>query len=300
MVFKLTTSLRISAVGSGKSLQYATTLLERIGATIDRSDGTISPDQPAMFSGDALPLNSECPPSPHIVRLWDFHVGKPGSGILASASSGVSWVIGIPKKAPLYLPADIPEKWCGTLGASMALSYFVEHLSVRSPYQSPRFIDVSAAEILRSFADQNFGNHKQIPTSWRRNGRISPDHGGIYPQGFYECKDGYVGVVGRSRQDWAAMLRALGDPVWATDELRNPFELAHHPEKVDHLFVSELKKFSRKELLDKALETGATFAPVFQRSEIPEQHIVRESFFLDNGQADLPFEIVNEAVGKQR
>ncbi len=151
---------------------------------------------------------------------------------------------------------------------------------------------MSAAEVLRGFADQNFGNHKQIPTSWRRNGRLSPEHGGIFPQGFFKCRDGYVGVIGRSRQDWALMLSALGEPGWVTEEMRNPFQLARDSAQVERLFEEELQKHSRDELLDLALKFGATFAPVYNKTEIQEEHIVRETFFDAEGAAGLPFEIV--------
>ena len=186
----------------------------------------------------------------------------------------------------------MPEKWCGTLGASAALSYYVERITLPGIQQTDRVFDVSAAEILRGFADQNFGNHKQIPTSWRRNGRLSPEHGGIFPQGFFKCQDGYVAVIGRSRPDWALMLKALGDPVWAIEEYRNPFKVALNAAPVEALFEQELQKYTRKDLLGLALKFGATFAPIYSKAEIPDEKLVRDSFFDDAGLPTLPFEIL--------
>lgn len=283
--------VRVALAGRGAPLAQARWLLERVGvAVIAAGSPDDAPQTPLLIGGGAL---AEPAPADRqlTVRLWDFQVGVPGTGLLASAVSGVAWVIGLPGRAPKYLPARIPEKWCGTLAVSLALSHYVECLTLAQPHAEPRAYDVSAAEILRAFADQNFGNHKQIPTSWRRNGRVSPEHGGIYPQGFFACRDGYVGVVGRSRQDWNSILAALGNPAWATDEMRNPFELARNSEKVDPLFTAELAKYTRHQLLELALESGATFAPVFDIHEVPHEQLVRESFFESGGVPGLPFEV---------
>lgn len=293
--FKLGSEISVGFVGSSSSLDYARWLLRGMGARIvDTTPEHIDASIPVMMAGSAA-LAAKVEKPPLIVRLWDFHVGMPGCGVQASAVSGVSWVIGVPARPPLYLPSHIPEKWCGTLGASAALSYYVERLTLPA-YKAPfRVFDVSAAEVLRCFAEQNFGNHKQFPTSWRRNGRISPEHGGIFPQGFFKCRDGYVGVIGRSRQDWALMLTALGDPAWATEELRNPFQVARHAEQVEALFETELIKYSRDQLLELALKSGATFAPVYGKAEIRAEHIVRESFFDADGKPGLPFELIANA-----
>lgn len=291
--FQFQKEIRVALAGDGPPLDHARWILERLGAVVVTPQaGEASIDVPLLAGGSALAHEDKLPKSPLLVRLWDFQVGMYGSGVLASAVSGVSWVIGLPGRVPKYLPAQIPEKWCGTLGVSLALSLYIEQLTQQHPYGKSRVFDVSSAEILRSFADQNFGNHKQIPTSWRRNGRVSPEHGGIYPQGFFPCRDGYVGVVGRSRQDWNSILSALGEPAWATEDMRNPFELAKNSEKVDPLFTAELAKYTRRELLELALESGATFAPVFHASEIRQEQLVREGFFDANATAGLPFEIL--------
>lgn len=291
--FQFQQPIPIALVGDGAALEHARWILDRLGTVIVTPEpGARSIDMPLLVSGSALADEASLPQSPLRVRLWDFQVGMSGTGILASGVSGVSWVIGLPGRVPKYLPARIPEKWCGTLGVSLALSLYVERLTQQQPYGKPRYFDVSAAEILRSFADQNFGNHKQIPTSWRRNGRVSPEHGGIYPQGFFACRDGFVGVVGRSRQDWNSILTALGNPAWATEDMRNPFELAKNSEKVDPLFTAELAKHTRRELLALALASGATFAPVFHASEIRQEHLVRDDFFNADATAGLPFEIL--------
>lgn len=293
--FQLGNDVRVAFKGEGIAVAYARLLLDRMGvATLDYPGGDAGDVPVIVCDGRTQCEGGDIDRTPLIVRMWDFYVGNAGTGVQASAVAGVSWVLGIPGREPLYLPAEIPEKWCGTLGASLALSYYVERLTLQEPYAAARVFNVSSAEILRGFADQNFGNHKQIPTSWRRNGRISPEHGGIYPQAFFRCRDGYVAIVGRSRADWESILRALGDPPWATDELRDPFALAHKPEQVDALLGAELNKHTRDELLALALQSGATFAPVYEKSEIKGKHIVRETLFDAAGTAGLPFDFLSE------
>lgn len=283
------------------ALRYARWLLARLGASVTELDAdSFDADMPVLIAGhsasDALrAAHPERQRTPLLIRLWDFQVNMAGTGVQASAVSGVAWVIGLPGKAPMYLTGRIPEKWCGTLGVGAALAWHAERVTLPQLPPPARVFDVSTAEVLRAFADQNFSNHRLIPTSWRRNGRISLDHGGIFPQGFFRCRDGHVAVVGRSGEDWLRILAALGDPAWATEEMRNPFALAHDSAHAEELFEAELQKYTRQELLDLALRSGATFAPIYDKSELSAAHIVRESYFDADGHAGLPFEFFRGA-----
>jgi len=291
--FNLGDLARVGCAGHSAALDYARWLLRRMRASVVELDPTgFTADMPVLTAGQpgtASPAPAQ--DAPLLVRLWDFQVGQAGTGVQACAVSGIAWVIGLPGRAPLCLPGQIPEKWCGTLGAAAALSWHVERATLPGRVPPRRVFDVSAAEVLRACADQNFGNHRQMPHSWRRNGRISPEHGGVFPQGFFKCRDGHVAVIGRSREDWERILAALGDPAWATEALRNPFRLALDSAAAETLFEAELQKYSRKQLLDLALTSGATFAPLYSREEIPAEQLVRDSFFDAQGQAGLPFEL---------
>lgn len=130
--------------------------------------------------------------------------------------------------------------------------------------------------MLRVFADQNYGNHDQIENGWRRNGRFAPEHGAIYPQGFFACADGFVAIVARSKKDWRLVLNSLGNPAWAdSDAFRDPFKLAVDSEEVDELLGAELRKFTRDELLGKALLVGSTIAPVYSLDEAKQRNLTR-------------------------
>lgn len=280
--------------GTNRSTAYARAILEQLGGVV--SDVT-DRNAPLIVAGESAA--EEITAQSNVVRLWDFQVGMRGNGIQASVASAVSCVIGLPGRPPLALPSDIPEKWCALLGVSIAMSFFVERANSKEADAPRRVVDISSADILRGFADQNFANHKLFPQSWSRNGRVTPNHGGIYPQGFFRCKDGYLAIVGRSRADWKLILHALGDPEWATGDLLDPVLLAKRPELVDSLFERELARFTRDELLDAALQHGATLAPVYTAAEAREKALVPADLFDGEQGSRLPFSfrpLVNNSV----
>lgn len=269
--------VRVGVAGGNRSTGYASRWLSTLGVELV-APGAGEVD--IVAGGVDVPVSQR----PR-VTLWDFQVGLPGTGYQASAISGVSWVIGLPGRPPLALQADVPEKWCGLLGATLALASLLGERG-----HAP--IDVSAADILRAFADQNAGNHLEIPGGWHRNGRLAVEHGGIFPQGFYACRDGYVGIVARSRADWTAVLGAIGDPDWSHDEaMRDPFRLAADDSVVGPLFAASLASFTRDELLARAVDSGATLAPVFTVAEIEARSLVRQPKAAPD-RASLPFEFV--------
>lgn len=223
-----------------------------------------------------------------VIFFWDFEVGQAGIGAFASAVSGVSSVIGKSESAPGILPLHVPEQWTGIFGASLALGLLFDQPSGK--IERPARIDVSAADILRAFAEQNSGNHAGVPYGWRRNGLTAVEHGGVFPQGFFRCKDGYVAVQARSRQDWSAILSAFGNPVWSKDKsMQNPFKLSEDDSKILPYFQIELDKRTMNELLELALANGAPMAPVLSTLEAISSDVFRKGFVEANGTVNLPF-----------
>ena len=224
------------------------------------------------------------------IWLWDYEVGIPGTGAMASAVSGVSAVVGKSDDRPMVLPADIPEKWCGIFGASMAFSLQIAYENENDA--AKRCIDVSSADILRAWVEQNSGNHAGVPYGWRRNGRTAVDHGGVFPQGFFPCKDGYIAIQARSRQDWMAILNSLGDHEWAgLKEFHNPFKLSEDDSVVKPLLEAALSTMTRRELLDRAIITGAPMAPVLSTEEAISWDVFRPGFVDGTGCLSKPFVI---------
>ncbi len=279
----------VSVVGETASVFYARHWLRSIGIDISETEDS----QVVIEAGRPTGQPSLVPPAGGITRitLWDFQQGWDGNGLHAAAAAGVSWVIGHADGPPLALPFDVPEKWCGLIGANWALAALLG-IELDNTI-SGRHVNISSADILRSFADQNAGNHVEVEQGWRRNGSVAVEHGGIYPQGYFACKDGHVGIVGRSRKDWEAIRDVIGRPHWADDpRFDDPFELAANPAEVDALLTEALSQFERDELLEKSLATGATLAPVYSAHELLERGITRSGAFNENEVANLPFEII--------
>lgn len=284
-----------TVVGTNRSVLHAASWLNRTGAALL---GALSVRDAAGKTQDKAPLAilvagdtvSEIPTDIGIpvIVLWDFEVGQPGVGAFASAVSGVSSVIGNESGAPGVLPVHVPEQWVGIFGASLALGLIFHRDDPK--VERPARMDVSAADILRAFAEQNSGNHAGVPYGWRRNGLTAVEHGGVFPQGFFRCRDGYVAVQARSRQDWSAILTAFGNPDWSEDSaMQNPFKLSEDDSRILPLFQAELDKRGMDELLEAAIATGAPMAPVLSPAEAATWNVFRPGFADAQGGMSVPF-----------
>lgn len=281
-------------LNANRSVLYAASWLSKLGASIvgisSMKEVSALKNKPlaVLVAGDTtLGLQIEDIDVP-VMYLWDFEVGQSGVGAFASAVSGVSSVIGEAKSAPGVLPVNMPEQWTGIFGASLALGLLFEKSDTQT--EKPARIDVSAADVLRAFAEQNSGNHAGVPYGWRRNGLTAVEHGGVFPQGFFSCKDGYVAVQARSRQDWLAILSVFGNPKWSEDHsMQNPFKLSEDDSKVMPHFQAELNKLTMDELLEYALVKGAPMAPVLSSLEAVSAEIFREGFIDPKGDVNIPF-----------
>lgn len=277
--------LYFAVVGKNRSVLHAARWLRLLGcrlegaASIAQARSTKPQPLAILVAGDsegAVRPDEVPKDAPTEIRLWDYEVGHPGVGAFASAVSGVSTVIGAADGPPGVMPAFIPEKWAGMYGASLAMSL---QFGACSGSHRPRTMDVSSADILRAFAEQNSGNHAGVPYGWRRNGRTAVEHGGVFPQGFFPCRDGYVAVQARSRQDWQAILAALGQPEWSREkEFQNPFTLSQDDSRIQPLMISELMRHDRLELLERALASGAPMAPVLSLDEARGADVFRPGF----------------------
>lgn len=284
----LRSSRAIGIESSTRAAHYAQHWLSLLGCELGSE--TASADIVICGGDDAFPA-ARC-----VIRLWDFQVGVAGSGTMACAVSGAAAVIGHPDGPGLPLPADMPEKWCGAYGAILALA---ELFRSRNGSTDKQIVyDVSAADVLRAFSLQNSGDEAERARIWHRNGRLCIDHGGIFPMGFFACKDGHVAVLGRSRRDWLQIRKAIGDPEWAqAEEFENPFKLAYDSAEADALLEQTLSAFTRDELLQRGLAEGAVIAPVFSDAEAEERNVFREDFF-HQATPGMPFVAEIAGTGK--
>jgi hypothetical protein len=284
----------VVVVGTNRAVLHAARWLLQLGCTVtgaaslDAARASDPAPLAILIAGDSV-ADDRDQHGPTQIWLWDYEVGRPGLGDFASAVSGVSTVIGAPDGPPGVMPAKIPEKWAGLFGASLALSLKV---AADAGTARPGRIDVSAADLLRAFAEQNSGNHAGVPYGWRRNGRTAIEHGGVFPQGFFRCRDGFMAVQARSRPDWQAVIASLDDPAWGSDpEFQNPFRLSEDDSRILPLLDAELMQRDRSQLLERAIATGAPIAPVLSLDEARTWDVFRPGFFDDAGAPRAPFTV---------
>ena len=287
--------VRIGIGAGNRSAHYATEWLRLLGAPVLAKTGNAAI---VITAGDPIrDVALDFPDAGAVIRLWDYQVGHAGTGVHASAVSGAASTIGYAGGPGVPLPVDMPEKWCGAHGVILALA---EIWRRRDGGEHQRVVyDVSAADIMRAFALQNAGDAAETAKRWRRNGRICVEHGGIFPMGFYACRDGYVALLGRSRRDWKNIRAAIGDPAWSRDPaFDDPFVLARDSARADALLEETLATFQRDELLAKGLEAGAVIAPVYDRDEAAARDVFR-SGFIENGQPRMPFVVTPATPGRE-
>ena len=283
-------------MATSRSARHAQRWLELLGCSVSAEPvpGGI------VITGGATDANKSFPGASCVIRLWDFQVGIAGNGILASAVSGAAAVIGRPGKPGVALPVEMPEKWCAAYGVIIALAELWR--ATNGTKSKPVSHDVSAADVLRAFSLQNSGDEEERNRMWRRNGRFCVEHGGIFPMGFFACRDGYAALLGRSRRDWRHIRKALGDPVWAQEpRFEDPFKIAEDSAEADALLEDTLSSFDRDELLRRGLSEGAVIAPVYSVDEAHERDIFRDDFF-NAGAPAMPFvvEPLGDGARKER
>ena len=276
------------SVGIGapnRSTHYASEWLRLLG---NPAQNTTNDAAIIITAGDpARDVADDYPGAGAVIRLWDYQVGHSGTGVHASAASGAASTIGYSGGPGVPLPVDMPEKWCGAHGVVLALAEIWRRQD--NGNQKRVLYDVSAADVMRAFSLQNAGDAEETTTRWRRNGRICVEHGGIFPMGFYPCRDGFVALLGRSRRDWKNIRAAIGDPEWSKDPAYDdPFVLARDSAKADALLEETLAGFRRDELLARGLEAGAVIAPVYDQGEAAEREVFRPGFINDNAPT-MPF-----------
>ncbi len=291
---EFTSDTKIGIVLGNRSTHYAKHWLELTG---NPPSTKLSGCRILIVSGEIGGFaGSKYPRAEVVIRLWDYQVGYRGTGTHASAVSGAASTIGYPNGPGVALPNDIPEKWCGAYGVIIGLSEIWRRGS--NSQQTFNYYDISAADIMRSFSLQNAGDKEEIFSRWRRNGRLCVEHGGIFPMGFYPCKDGYVALLGRSRRDWKNIRNAIGNPKWSqSEEFDDPFELAKDSSEADINLSETLSLFTRDDLLEQGLKYEAVIAPVYDQEEALGRKIFRKNF-VESDIPQMPFFVEESSTSR--
>jgi crotonobetainyl-CoA:carnitine CoA-transferase CaiB-like acyl-CoA transferase len=211
------------------------------------------------------------------VKLCDLH---------ACALAGVSWVIGEPHRAPLSLPFLLADYEAGVHSAAAAVAGL---LGVRRGLGGQN-VEITTTDVLAWYTGTNAMVYEPYGLEWARAGRRASGSGGPYPYGLFRCRDGYVCLIARSRQDWDRLLDALGRPEWASSP-RYQDQIAmgrDYPDEVDRLLAPILEELSKAELWDLSQRYGFPMAPVATMREVLEQVLFGRSDVVARHGAALP------------
>jgi crotonobetainyl-CoA:carnitine CoA-transferase CaiB-like acyl-CoA transferase len=193
----------------------------------------------------------------------------------ACALAGVSWVIGEPNREPLSLPFLLADYQAGVHAAAAAVAGL---LGVQRG-SGGQEAEITTTDVLAWYTGTNAMVYEPYGLEWARAGRRASGSGGPYPYGLFRCRDGFVCLIARSRQDWDRLVDALGRPEWASlPRYQDQVAMGRdYPDEVDALLAPILEEMSKDELWNLSQRYGFPMAPVATMREVLEQDLLGRS-----------------------
>jgi crotonobetainyl-CoA:carnitine CoA-transferase CaiB-like acyl-CoA transferase len=202
----------------------------------------------------------------------------PATALEAQAISGVLWALGDPAREPLSLPPGIVEQQGGVTLASASLLA----LQVRDDCGQGRVVDIALADVLASYVAANCRLYIHHGLRWHRNGRRASGSGGAYPYVILPCKDGEVCIFGRTPEEWARLVKVMGNPAWSNEPRYQNLRAMgqQYPDEVDALVMPWLADKTKAELAAIALENNLIMSPLRTIDEVLQTpHFEARKFF---------------------
>ena len=280
--------LRVLEIGEFVAVPYAGYLLSVLGAEVVRLD--LGPDPAGLCQGTEITLfeglnaakstvadpagidisafdlvladSRELERVPPAARLTmslevipgQFPTPPLADSALLSALSAATWVMGEPSRPPLSMPDYTAAFVVGSVFAGAAVAKVV---SAETGVHT-----LSGLTALSTFVDQNSTSYLHSGIGWRREGRRAAGSAGIYPYGLFDCSDGQVALIGRSRKNWADIAHSLGAGS-VHEKYPDPFDIAlHHADEVDAELAPFLSRRTKAEVMRAAQEDGVLAVPV--------------------------------------
>jgi len=214
--------------------------------------------------GDSRSVPGEWEPRPGLVAAILSVTGQANSPLadsaLICARSGISWAMGDPGRAPLRMPAYTADSLLGLVFAGVALARVLAGAHGKHT--------THGLAALSAFVEQNSVRYRITGTGFRRDGRRTPGHGGIYPYAIYDCRDGQVALIARSKLQWMEMAQGLGAGN-ILDDYPDPVAIARaSSDEVDVLLAQVLSQLTRAEIAELAETKGILAAPVLSTREV--------------------------------
>lgn len=206
---------------------------------------------------------------PELGGLALVEIGWPGATDDANATiaalSGIGAVIGEADGTGLAPPGQMLEALVGLQASIAALAAWLgarrdgrgEHVHVNPVECMAGLSGVQAMQFL------NYGRR------WVRSGRTASGSGGPYPFRMFQCSDGWVVVICRSRLEWESFLAMLGDPPWSRrPEFADPLVIAaEHADEVSALVTEILTTRTVQAVVELARTHRVPLAPLRSTAE---------------------------------
>jgi crotonobetainyl-CoA:carnitine CoA-transferase CaiB-like acyl-CoA transferase len=186
-----------------------------------------------------------------------------------TAAGGIAVAVGDPERPPLPLPEGVVDSFVGTHLAAAAIAVLLDGVAET---------EVGGIDAVASLVGVNQHIYLPYGAPWRRDGRRASGGGGAYPYTLYEAADGLFCMIGRTERDWRALLAAMGDPEWGSEErFRDPRLVGRHQAvAADERIGAWTAGLTRAELRQKLGAVDFACASVLRPEEVLELPALRE------------------------
>lgn len=251
-------------------------LLAGADVFVENSD----PEEYARFGLDAASLLER---HPHLVVVslspygrtgpW---AGRRGTDLTAQAASSLPLALGMSDREPLRIPFEQADYQAALHAFAAALCA----LHARRTSGRGQGIDISVAQVMAYCVGGMHLVGAKGGGKWGQ--RSTAMKGGMYPTGFFACKDGFVCIASQTPKQWEAFLALMDNPKWAKEgQASNAVYLGLiDSTPADKHFKIWLMEYSRAELLEMAMAENIVMGVAQNVNEVlaSEQYAFRELF----------------------
>lgn len=195
--------------------------------------------------------------------------------LVVDAMGGWSAIIGHPDREPLKPGGNQAQFVAGLFGAIGTLTaFYAQEITGLGQY-----LDISIMDAVL-YIQMNITNMYSYNGMIRkRNGnRVWPPPGTILP-----CKDGYIGAIAVTTQQWETLCHWMGMPELIDDpRFRTNTDRALNADELDAILISWLGEYKEEELLREGQKRRLPFAvPASAKRLLESEHLKERGFFMD-------------------
>lgn len=195
--------------------------------------------------------------------------------LVVDAMGGWSAIIGQPDREPLKPGGNQAQFVAGLLGAIGTLTaFYAQEMTGIGQY-----LDISIMDTVLYIQMNITSMYSYNGMIRKRNGnRVWPPPGTILP-----CKDGYIGAIAVTTQQWESLCHWMEMPELIDDpRFRTNADRALNADELDAILISWLGEHSEDELQQEGQKRRLPFAiPASTKRLLESQHLREREFFID-------------------